>query len=86
MLGNINATVGGVQTISDGAEQCDTSKNAVVDVMSALSAISEENAASSEETGASMQELSATVTTLAGSANNLKSIAEELNKDIEFFK
>jgi hypothetical protein len=27
-----------------------------------------------------------TVTTLAGSANNLKSIAEELNKDIEFFK
>jgi len=86
MLGNINATVGGVQTISDGAEQCDSSKNAVVDVMSALSAISEENAASSEETGASMQELSATVTTLAGSANSLKDIAEELNKDMEFFK
>jgi len=86
MLGNINATVGGVQIISDGAEQCDSSKNAVVDVMSALSAISEENAASSEETGASMQELSATVTTLAGSANSLKDIAEELNKEMEFFK
>ncbi len=86
MLGNINATVGGVQTISDGAEQCDSSKNAVVDVMSALSAISEENAASSEETGASMQELSATVTTLAGSASSLKDIAEELNKDMGFFK
>lgn len=86
MLGNINSTVGGVQTISDGAEQCESSKNAVVDVMSALSAISEENAASSEETGASMQELSATVTTLAGSANSLKDIAEELNKDMQFFK
>ena len=86
MLGNIDATVGGVQVISDGAEQCDSSKNAVVDVMSTLSAISEENAASSEETGASMQELSATVTTLAGSANNLKHIADQLNKEMEFFK
>ena len=86
MLGNINATVDGVQIISDGAEQCDTSKNAVVDVMSALSAISEENAASSEETGASMEELSATVTTLAGAANDLKDIADKLNKDMEFFK
>jgi methyl-accepting chemotaxis protein len=86
MLGDISSTVGGVQLISQGAETCESSKNAVVDTMSALSAISEENAASSEETGASMQELSATVTTLAGSANSLKEIAEKLNKEMEFFK
>lgn len=86
MLGDINSTVGGVQSISQGADQCENSKNAVVDTMSALSAISEENAASSEETGASMQELSATVTTLAGNANSLKDIAEQLNRDIAFFK
>ncbi len=66
MLGDISSTVGGVQLISQGADTCESSKNAVVDTMSALSAISEENAASSEETGASMQELSATVTHLAG--------------------
>ncbi len=86
MLGDISSTVGGVQLISEGADTCETSKNAVVDTMSALSAISEENAASSEETGASMQELSATVTTLAGSANNLKEIADKLNEDMKFFK
>ncbi len=86
MLADINSTVGGVQQISQGADTCENSKNAVVDTMSALSAISEENAASSEETGASMQELSATVTTLAGSANNLKEIAEKLNEDMKFFK
>ncbi len=86
MLNDIDSTVGGVQTISQGAEQCATSKNAVVDTMSALSAISEENAASSEETGASMQELSATVTTLAGSANSLREVAEQLTKEIDFFK
>ncbi|MBQ6589619.1 MAG: methyl-accepting chemotaxis protein [Butyrivibrio sp.] len=86
MLEDIASTVGGVQRISRGANTCETSKNAVVDTMSALSAISEENAASSEETGASMQELSATVTTLAGSANSLKEVAEKLNEDISFFK
>lgn len=86
MLEDINSTVGGVKTISDGANQCETSKNAVVDTMSALSAISEENAASSQETGASMQELSATVTTLAGNANDLKGVAEQLEKDLAFFK
>ena len=86
MLGDIGSTVGGVQLISQGAETCESSKNAVVDTMSALSAISEENAASSEETGASMQELSATVTTLAGSANSLKEIAEQLNEEMKFFK
>ena len=86
MLGDIGSTVGGVQLISQGADTCENSKNAVVDTMSALSAISEENAASSEETGASMQELSATVTTLAGSANSLKEIAEQLNEEMKFFK
>ena len=86
MLGDIGSTVGGVKLISEGADTCESSKNAVVDTMSALSAISEENAASSEETGASMQELSATVTTLAGSANSLREIAEKLNEDMAFFK
>ncbi len=86
MIEDISSTVGGVKNISTGAETCDSSKNAVVDTMSALSAISEENAASSEETGASMQELSATVTTLASSANHLKDTAEQLNKDMSFFE
>jgi methyl-accepting chemotaxis protein len=33
-----------------------------------------------------MEELSATVTTLASSANDLKTIAEQLNEDMKFFK
>nr|WP_297768918.1 methyl-accepting chemotaxis protein [uncultured Butyrivibrio sp.] len=86
MLEDIGSTVEGVQLISKGAETCNSSKDAVVDTMSALSAISEENAASSEETGASMEELSATVTTLAESANGLRAVAEKLNEDMKFFK
>ena len=86
MLEDIRSTVEGVKLIADGAETCETSKNAVIDTMGALSAISEENAASSEETGASMEELSATVTTLAGAAGDLREIAEKLNEDMQFFK
>lgn len=33
-----------------------------------------------------MEELYATVTTLASSANDLKTIAEQLNEDMKFFK
>jgi methyl-accepting chemotaxis protein len=86
MLEDIRSTVDGVHLISEGADTCESSKDSVVDTMSALSAISEENAASSQETGASMQELSETVTTLAGSANDLKSIAQKLNEEMKFFK
>ncbi|MCR4744048.1 MAG: methyl-accepting chemotaxis protein, partial [Lachnospiraceae bacterium] len=74
------------ENISRGADTCERSKDTVVDTMSALSAISEENAASSEQTGSSMEELSATVTTMAESANALQKIAEKLNEEIQFFK
>ncbi|WP_408072188.1 methyl-accepting chemotaxis protein [Butyrivibrio sp. JL13D10] len=86
MLQDIDSTVGGVQIISQGADQCASSKNAVSDTMDALSAISQENAASSQETGASMQELSNTVLELANEANDLRDISEKLNRDMEFFK
>ncbi len=86
MLDDINGTVDGVRDIAGGAVTCVTSNEVVSDAMSSLSAISEENAASSETTGASVQELSATVASLADSASNLREIAEQLNREMSFFK
>ncbi len=86
LLQGISTTVGEVQGISSYAQACDSSKAGVIDAMSGLSAVSEQNAASSEETSASMEELNATVITLADSAEELKSISEQLNKNISFFK
>lgn len=86
LIDNVQSTVSGIDNISDNTVRCDSSKSQIVDSISGLSAISEENAASSQETGASMEELSATVTTLAGSANELKEIAEVLNTGLSFFK
>ena len=57
-----------------------------MDVMSSLSAISEENAASTEETGAAMEELNANINILAQSAEALQGLARQLAEDISFFK
>jgi len=86
LLQGITTTVSEVQGIANYAQACDNSKAGVIDAMSGLSAVSEENAASSQETSASVEELNATVITLAESADDLKNIAEQLNKNISFFK
>ena len=57
----------------------------MVDVITNLSAISEQNAASTQETTASMQELNATINLLAESAGNLTKLSEDLEERISFF-
>ncbi|MBO6299026.1 MAG: methyl-accepting chemotaxis protein, partial [Lachnospiraceae bacterium] len=86
MISDITQTVNGVSAISANAQDCVAAKDIVVDAMSSLSSISEQNAASSEETGAAMEELAATVATLTGNANSLKSVSEELSGEMSFFK
>lgn len=72
--------------IKGQTEICDTARVSVVDIISNLSAISEENAASSEETTASMAELSSTIGTLADSAEKLRRISDVLEEEMKFFK
>ncbi|MDD7403757.1 MAG: methyl-accepting chemotaxis protein [Butyribacter sp.] len=72
--------------IKTQTEVCDDARTKVVDVITNLSAISEENAASTEETTASMQELNATINLLAESASSLITLSETLEKEIDFFK
>ncbi|MBO5192522.1 MAG: cache domain-containing protein [Bacteroides sp.] len=67
-------------------DECDTSRKMVIDVMSNLSAISEENAASTEETTASMQELNATINLLAEEAAKVRDMSEALEEKISIFK
>ena len=76
----------GTDVINIQAKECDRARNNIVDIISNLSAISEENAASTEETNASMQELNATINLLADSAMNLKELAAALEEYTSFFK
>ncbi len=86
MIEDIKETNRGVNKIEHNADICVSAKDVVVDAMSSLSAISEENAASSQETGASMEELSATVLSLSENAQNLREISAVLKKEVGFFK
>ena len=67
-------------------DECDASRKMVIDVMSNLSAISEENAASTQETTASMQELNATINLLAEEAAKVREMSEVLEEKISIFK
>ena len=82
----IQVTKDDTALINDRAASCSTAKDKIVDIISNLSAISEENAASAQETTASMEELNATINMLAETAKELKKLAEELNEDMSFFK
>lgn len=82
----VNATDSETGAIKGRTKSCDDSRAIVVDIISNLSAISEENAASTQETTASMQELNATITLLADAATNLKELSEDLSRDMDFFK
>ena len=86
VTGGIVTSREGPENINEEAQDCDRSRNGVVDIISNLSAISEENAASTQQTTASMQELNATIALLAESAKSLKGLAEGMNEACEFFK
>lgn len=72
--------------ISSQADECNSERGKVVDVIQNLSAVSEENTASTQETTASMQELNATINLLAEAAGELKSMAQVLEENVAFFK
>lgn len=75
-----------IMEIRGDSERCDNARIKVTDVISNLSAVSEENAAATEETTASMQELNSTMSILATKADELGSLAKDLEKDMRFFR
>ncbi|MBQ6588142.1 MAG: methyl-accepting chemotaxis protein [Butyrivibrio sp.] len=82
----IDFTKEAVVDVLDQAKSCDSSGETVVDLMTNLSAISQENAASAETTSTSMNELNKETQRLADTSAELKSFADELKEDLEFFK
>lgn len=81
----IKVSQSGTEEIKVNADSCDSARNSVVDIITNLSAISEENAASAQETTASMEELNATINTLAEEAEKLDNLSKILKNDMDFF-
>lgn len=86
----VNSKIGdassAIMTIADKVEALDAAKGAVLDQISSLSAISEENAASCEETNASMEELSATVHNINQQSNDTRGVSEQLKEASSVFR
>lgn len=83
---NIAEASGAVTKITEIVNEVEKSKVSVVDSISDLSGISEENAASAQEANASTEELRANVDEVAGQAAELKTVIEQLNNSVAFFK
>ena len=70
-----------IDRVKNSTVELDCSKNQVLDIIQALSAISEENAASTEETAASVTQAKAIVDDVAEKAISVSGIAEILGED-----
>ena len=82
----IDFTKDAVVDVLDQAKSCDDHSGDIVDLMTNLSAISEENAASAETTATSMSELNRETQKLAETSAELKELADTLKEDLKFFK
>ena len=68
------------------AKDCDESRSGVIDIISNLSAISEQNAASTQETTASIEDLTTAINLVAQQATQVQGQAEILEEAMRFFK
>lgn len=82
----IKFTAAEVKTVLEQAKSSGRAGEQLVDLMTNLSAISEENAASAETTNQAMNDLNEATVSLANTAQELKSLSDKLNEDLEFFK
>ncbi len=82
----IDSSLESVSLISNSMDKLDEARVKVVDVVSNLTAIAEENAASSQETLASVTEVTATVENVASQGKELKNVSDRLKQTINVFK
>ena len=76
----------GTNAINGQAKICDQSRSSVVDIITNLSAVSQQNVASTEETTASMEQLNAAIDLVAEASVRLKNLAVSLTDATKFFQ
>jgi len=85
LLEEIGNTISHAQTIENDVKACVSAKDAVIDLMGSLAAISEENAASSQETSATTTQIGNLIDNLASTAQDLNRVASGLNDNLNTF-
>lgn len=83
---NIRTIGDAIDSVSEKTVRLDSSKTSVVDSMTNLSSISEENAASAEEATAGCQEMSANSSLLYEKSEEIKDMAVKLSDKLTYFQ
>lgn len=82
----VDASVQSIGNIAHEAQNLQSARSSVVDIVQDLTAIAQENAASTEETSASVTEIASIIEDIANNASFLKEIAGELEHNMKQFK
>lgn len=82
-LDDMNREIRAIEVVSDEMEK---SRIQVLDIITSLSAIAEENAASTEETSATTEEVLASVITINDMVEEIDQLSEQFNNAINQFK
>ena len=83
---DIDKTINKIEEIEQMVEALNEERNSIIDTISNLSAISQENAASTEETMASIEELNQIVSQVEQEAHSLHNVSEELLQKVSIFR
>ncbi len=83
---NIKNTTQQIEGISSSTDILNREKQAIIDTVCSLSAISEQNSAATEEVMAGIEELNAIVANVADKANRVDDNAKNLLKSVSVFK
>ena len=75
-----------IEEITQKSEKLDEAKGHVLDEISTLSAISQEDAASCEETNASMEEFTANMDTINQHAIETQDTSKQLKESVSYFR
>lgn len=81
----ITSAFNGMRDIMHQVDVCGEAGKKVVDLMTNLSAVAEENAASTQQTTASMNELNDATASLAKTAQELKKLSIVVNENLNYF-
>ena len=82
----IEASLAGINSISQKIDSLETVKNEIIGAVQDLSAISEENAASNEEVSASVTGIVNAISEIARSSGDTSTRAQNLNETVAYFK
>ena len=82
----IHSTEEGMKEVLAQADDCNRYGMHVVDLMTGLAAIAEENAASTEQTNESMRDLNSATADLAHTAEELMKLSYLVKEDLEYFE